>query len=45
MQLYSAPNLDSLIGFKISQYCSVDMNDAGTEKKASLDARGGYESQ
>ena len=33
MQLYSAPNLESLIGVKISQYCSVDMNEAGTEKK------------
>ena len=33
MQLYSAPKLESLIGVKISQYCSVDMNEAGTEKK------------
>ena len=33
MQLYSAPKLESLIGFRISQYCSVDMNKAGTEKK------------
>ena len=30
MQLYSAPKLESLIGVKISQYCSVDMNEAGT---------------
>ena len=33
MQLYSAPKLESLIGVKISQYCSVDMNETGTEKK------------
>ena len=33
MQLYSAPKLESLIGVKISQYCSVDMNKAGTDKK------------
>ena len=33
MQLYSAPKLESLIGVKISQYFSVDMNEAGTEKK------------
>ena len=33
MQIYSAPKLESLIGVKISQYCSVDMNKAGTEKK------------
>ena len=32
MKLYSAPTLESLIGVKISQYCSVDMNKAGTEK-------------
>ena len=32
MQLYSAPKLESLIGVRISQYCSVDMNEAGTEK-------------
>ena len=32
MQLYRAPKLDSLIGVRISQYCSVDMNEAGTEK-------------
>ena len=32
MQLYSAPKLESLIGVKILQYCSVDMNKAGTEK-------------
>ena len=32
MQLYSAPKLESLIGVKISQYCSVDMKKAGTEK-------------
>ena len=32
MQLYSAPKLESLIGVKISQYCSVDMNKEGTEK-------------
>ena len=30
MQLYSAPKLESLIGVNISQYCSVDMNEAGT---------------
>ena len=30
MQLYSAPKLESLIGVRISQYCSVDMNEAGT---------------
>ena len=33
MQLYSAPKLESLIRVKISQYFSVDMNEAGTEKK------------
>ena len=33
MQIYSAPKLESLIGVRISQYCSVDMNEAGTEKK------------
>ena len=33
MQLYSAPKLESLIGIKISQYCSVDVNEAGTKKK------------
>ena len=33
MQLYSAPKLESLIGVRISQYCSVDMNESGTEKK------------
>ena len=33
MQLYSAPKLESLIGVKISQYFSVDMNEAGTDKK------------
>ena len=33
MQLYSAPKLESLIGVRISQYCSVDMNEAGTDKK------------
>ena len=33
MQLYSAPKLESLIGVRISQYRSVDMNEAGTEKK------------
>ena len=33
MQLYSAPKLESLIGVKISQYCSVDMKKAGKEKK------------
>ena len=33
MQLYSAPKLELLIGVKISQYCSVDMNEAGTKKK------------
>ena len=33
MQLYRAPKLESLIGVKISQYCSVDMNKSGTEKK------------
>ena len=33
VQLYSAPKLESLIGVNISQYCSVDMNEAGTEKK------------
>ena len=32
-QLYSAPKLESLIGVKISQYCIVDMNKAGTEEK------------
>ena len=32
MQLYSATKLESLIGVKILQYCSVDMNEAGTEK-------------
>ena len=29
MQLYSAPKIDSLIGVRISQYCSDDMNEAG----------------
>ena len=33
MQLYSAPKLESLIGVRISQYFSVDMNEAGTGKK------------
>ena len=33
MQLYSAPKLESLIGVRISQYCSVDMNEACTKKK------------
>ena len=33
MQLYIAPKLQSLIGVKISQYCSVDMDESGTEKK------------
>ena len=33
MQIYSATKLESLIGVKISQYCSVDMNEAGTDKK------------
>ena len=33
MQLYSAPKLESLIGVSISQYCSVDMNKVGTDKK------------
>ena len=33
MKLYSAPKLESLIGVRISQYCSVDMNEASTEKK------------
>ena len=33
MQLYSAPKLESLIGVNRSQYCSVDMNKAATEKK------------
>ena len=32
MQLYSAPKLESLIGVRISQYCSVDTNEARTEK-------------
>ena len=33
MQLYRSPMLESLIGVRISQYCSDDMNEAGTEKK------------
>ena len=33
MQIYSAPKIESLIGVKISQYCSVDTKEAGTEKK------------
>ena len=33
IQLYSAPKLESLIGVKLSQYFSVDMNEAGTEEK------------
>ena len=33
MQHYSAPKLESLIGIRISQYCSVDINKAGTKKK------------
>ena len=33
MQLYSAPKIESLIGVRISQYCIVDMNKAGMEKK------------
>ena len=33
MHIYSVPKLESLIGVKISQYCSVDMNEAGAEKK------------
>ena len=32
MQLYSDTNLKSIIGLKISQYCSVDMKKSGTEK-------------
>ena len=32
MQIYSAPKLESLIGVRISQYFSVDMNKAVTEK-------------
>ena len=32
MQLYSAPKLESLIGVKISQYCSIDMNETGAMK-------------